>query len=88
MAKGDRISGIFWFFFFSDCHGIFPAFSPQRGEARVTIRVKGGQLYTKQVDVIRGSPDNPSPLKRYEIGSWLRPGPCYLETSSLRPLIS
>jgi len=35
------------------------AFNPQTGEGRVTIRVKDGQVYTKQVDVIRGSPDNP-----------------------------
>jgi 2-methylcitrate dehydratase PrpD len=39
------------------------AFDAQKGNAQVTIRLKDGQTYTKQVDIIRGSPENPFTLQ-------------------------
>jgi len=35
------------------------SFDAQKGNAAVTIRVSDGRIYIKQVDIIRGSPDNP-----------------------------
>ncbi len=34
-------------------------FDPQKGNGEVTIRLKDGQVHTKRVDIIRGSPENP-----------------------------
>lgn len=34
-------------------------FDVQKGNAQVTIRLKDGKAYTKRVDIIRGSPENP-----------------------------
>jgi len=35
------------------------SFAVQKGNAQVTIRLKDGKAYTKRVDIIRGSPENP-----------------------------
>ena len=36
-----------------------PSFDVQKGNAQVTIRVRDGQTYTRKVDIIRGSPEDP-----------------------------
>ncbi len=43
-----------------------PSFDVQKGNSRVTLRLKNGQSYTRQVDIIRGSPENPFTLQELE----------------------